>query len=69
MLASLISEDWKEGNSDEPIFIDRNGRLFEYVLDYLRNNEIHVPPSVSIAVSRKSLSISDSWKALWQRKS
>lgn len=31
MLASLISDNWKEGNSDsnEPIFIDRNGLLFQ----------------------------------------
>ena len=27
------------------IFIDRNGRLFEYVLDYLRNREFWLPPS------------------------
>ncbi len=48
MLASLISYHWKEGNSDEePIFIDRNGRLFEYVLDYLRTNKVYLPYSAS----------------------
>jgi hypothetical protein len=35
MLASLTSDHLKEGKSNEPIFIDRGGRLFEYVLDYL----------------------------------
>lgn len=49
MLASLISDHWKEGNSDdEHIFIDRNGRLFEYVLDYLRANKVYLPASVNI---------------------
>jgi hypothetical protein len=45
MLASLISKHWKEGNADdsEPIFIDRNGRLFEYVLDYLRSSKVYLP--------------------------
>ncbi|GAX22423.1 hypothetical protein FisN_14Hu037 [Fistulifera solaris] len=47
MLASLISKQWKEGNLNEPIFIDRNGRLFEYILDYLRTNEVHLPLSVN----------------------
>lgn len=54
MLASLISETWKEGNSDNlPIFIDRNGRLFEFVLDYLRTNKVHLPPSVSKAAVKE----------------
>lgn len=55
MLARLVSDQWKEGNADddEPIFIDRNGRLFEYVLDFLRNNEVHVPPSVSRAAVKE----------------
>lgn len=53
MLAKLISGHWKEGKSDEPIFIDRNGRLFEYVLDYLRNNKFHLPPSVCRATVKE----------------
>jgi hypothetical protein len=57
MLASLISSNWREGNSDdsEPIFIDRNGRLFEYVLDYLRTNKVHVPLSVSRSALQEEL--------------
>lgn len=51
MLASLISHHWKEGNthSDEPIFIDRNGLLFQYIIDYLRTNKLLLPPSVSVS--------------------
>lgn len=47
MLASLISNHWREGITDEPIFIDRNGRIFEYILDYLRTDKVHLPSSVS----------------------
>lgn len=55
MLASLVSDHWKEGNADsnEPIFIDRNGLLFQYVLDYLRTRKILVPPSVSRAAVKE----------------
>jgi hypothetical protein len=35
--------------------IDRNGRLFEYVLDYLRTSEIHLPSFVSPAALEKEL--------------
>lgn len=50
MLASLISDHWKEGNADinDPIFIDRNGLLFQFVIDYLRAGEIHLPITVSL---------------------
>ncbi len=43
MLASLISGKWKEGEGDEEVFIDRNGRRFEWVLDYLRSDRAYVP--------------------------
>jgi hypothetical protein len=49
MLASLVSKQWNEGNTNKPIFIDRNGLLFQYVLDYLRNNQLHLPSFVSRA--------------------
>ena len=51
MLASLVSARWTTGSSgdSEIIFIDRNGFLFQYVLDYLRNNKLHLPCSVSRA--------------------
>lgn len=56
MLANLVSEHWKEGQVDdsEPIFIDRNGLLFRYILDYLRASEVHLPSSVSrIAIMKE----------------
>ena len=54
MLARLISKHWKEGNSDDnmPIFIDRNGRLFEFVLDYLRAGKVYLPPTMHIEAMR-----------------
>lgn len=56
MLASLVSNTWKEGNyNDGPIFIDRSGRLFEYVLNYLRTNKVYLPPSVSKAAVEEEL--------------
>jgi hypothetical protein len=53
MLATLVSKQWKEGNSDETIFIDRSGRLFELVLNYLRSNEVHLPTTVNISALQK----------------
>ena len=50
-LANLVSDSWKEGV--DPIFIDRNGLLFQYVLDYLRSNEVHLPTTVSRAAVMK----------------
>ena len=43
MLASLVSGKWKEGDGDTEIFIDRSGRRFEYILDYLRSDRVYVP--------------------------
>ncbi len=43
MLANLVSGKWKEGEGDDEIFIDRNGRRFEWVLDYLRSDRVYVP--------------------------
>ncbi|GAX25729.1 potassium voltage-gated channel Shal-related subfamily D member 1 [Fistulifera solaris] len=43
MLASLISGKWKEGEGDEEIFIDRDGRRFGYILEYLRSDRVHLP--------------------------
>ena len=41
---TLIYEKWnKTANSvDEPIFIDRDGRLFDYILKYLRTGELNI---------------------------
>lgn len=48
MLSSLVSGD--EGKTaEDAVFIDRNGRLFEYVLDYVRTNKVYLPTTVSRA--------------------
>ena len=44
MLTSLLSGKWKEGEGGEnEIFIDRDGRRFGYILDYLRSNRVYLP--------------------------
>lgn len=43
MLASLISGKWKEGHGEKEIFIDRDGRLFGFILAYLRSDRVFVP--------------------------
>ena len=53
MLASLISDQWIEDNTIEPIFIDREGQLFEYVLDYLQTGKVFLPRSVSLIALEK----------------
>ncbi|GAX22447.1 hypothetical protein FisN_14Hu061 [Fistulifera solaris] len=43
MLAKLVSGTWKEGDGANEIFIDRDGERFKYILDYLRNDRVHLP--------------------------
>lgn len=40
----LINERWRKStnNVDNPIFIDRDGRLFDYILKYLRTGQINI---------------------------
>ncbi|GFH50199.1 K_tetra-domain-containing protein [Chaetoceros tenuissimus] len=42
MLASIVSNKWKE-NSQEQIFIERDGQRFRYVLDYMRDGKVNLP--------------------------
>jgi hypothetical protein len=54
MLANLISDKWiSNNNSEEPIFIDRDGERFKYILDFYRDEEIIVPRTVSIEAVKK----------------
>lgn len=41
---TLINEKWdiNTNSSDNPIFIDRDGRLFDFVLKYLRTGELNI---------------------------
>ena len=42
MLAKLTSEKWCSDINAE-IFVERNGKRFQYVLDYLRDGEVTLP--------------------------
>ena len=47
MLARLISSRWNQNPEEgSEIFIGRNGRRFEFVLDYMRDRKIQLPSSV-----------------------
>jgi len=48
MLARLVSDDWQnDDNKDGTHFIDRNGERFQYVLDYMRDQKVYLPLTVS----------------------
>ena len=57
MIARAASEMWNDyqksntnsnnnTNNTTPIFIDRNGERFAYVLDYMRDNKINLPITI-----------------------
>ena len=46
MLARLVSDTW-QADPTKPVFIDRSGTMFEFVLEYLRYGSITLPISVS----------------------
>ena len=46
MLARIASEKWQEDAKDE-IFIERNGKIFGYVLSHLRDDKVYLPITVS----------------------
>lgn len=45
MLSRLVSETW-QGDPSKPVFIDRNGSTFEFVLDYLRYGSVQLPQNL-----------------------
>jgi hypothetical protein len=53
MLAKLVSEKWSPKSSEAPIFVDRDGERFKYILDFFRDGEIFVPNTVPIDSVRK----------------
>jgi hypothetical protein len=48
MLAKMVAEKWKKGGDEEPLFIDRNGERFQYILDWYRDGRITVPRIIAI---------------------
>ena len=52
MLATLVSKRWTANNANRPIFIDRDGSRFQFVLDFLRDGKVHLPASVSAEALR-----------------
>lgn len=45
-LPKLISNKWKKDINELPIFIDRNPKTFQYILDYYRTNVLCNPPHI-----------------------
>ena len=58
MLSTIISDTWNKSNSDsddKPIFIDRSGDIFHYVLEYLRYGSIFLPTSIPTEMFTREL--------------
>eukprot|EP00594_Rhizosolenia_setigera_P011607 CAMPEP_0178960000 /NCGR_PEP_ID=MMETSP0789-20121207/12664_1 /TAXON_ID=3005 /ORGANISM="Rhizosolenia setigera, Strain CCMP 1694" /LENGTH=228 /DNA_ID=CAMNT_0020643187 /DNA_START=203 /DNA_END=889 /DNA_ORIENTATION=+ len=47
MLSRLVSDTWLK-EPEKPVFIDRNGDHFSYVLDYLRYGTVSLPKNISM---------------------
>ena len=54
MLARLVSDTWND-DSDEVVFIDRDGDLFAQVLGYLRYGSVELPANVSRGAFRREM--------------
>lgn len=54
MMAQVIAKTWQL-NPKASFFIDRNGDRFQYVLDFMRDGEVHLPLSVPRASFLKDL--------------
>lgn len=58
-LTSLLSSPLPSMRDDAGrLFIDRNGNMFEILLEYLRSGALHIPPHISAAVRSLFSSIS-----------
>jgi hypothetical protein len=54
LLAKMISETW-EKDPEKPLFIDRDGDLFAYVLNYLRYGSIELPNTIPQSMFKREL--------------
>jgi hypothetical protein len=50
MLAKLISVKQIKGSNQEPLFIDRNGERFQYILDWYQDGRITLTTIIAIEV-------------------
>lgn len=55
MLHRLVSETWHKSNHDRTIFIDRDGDMFRYIVNYMRYGSIELPPSVPKTMFHREL--------------
>ena len=50
MLGCMVKKHWENhDNQDRPMFIDRDGERFRYVLDYMRDKEANLPITISMS--------------------
>eukprot|EP00956_Cyclotella_meneghiniana_P011980 scaffold16929_cov44-Cyclotella_meneghiniana.AAC.3 len=54
MLSTMISENW-ETDTDEPLFIDRDGDIFSHVMNYCRYGSIDLPASIPKSMFQREL--------------
>lgn len=50
MLAVLVSERWGSEGAEEPLFVDRDGQRFQFVLDFYRDGRARVPAELFSSV-------------------
>ena len=55
MLHRLVSETWHTSDHDNTIFIDRDGDIFQHILNYMRYGSIELPPSVPKSMFQREL--------------
>lgn len=56
VLAKLVDDKWlADSDKCKPVFIERNGNAFEYVLDYLRYGSVELPPNIMMSTVTREL--------------
>ncbi|GAX22426.1 hypothetical protein FisN_14Hu040 [Fistulifera solaris] len=55
LLKTMILSNVNAGKPYDPVFIDRSGRLFEYVLEYMRTGKIYLRPTENSAAVKNEL--------------
>jgi hypothetical protein len=58
MLSKLVSNRWNTASEghQEPIFVDRDGERFKYILDWYRDGCIIIPRTVPVAAIENDMS-------------